>query len=75
MIPTPRPIIVQAGEPRGLTPENVAEMLSCSLQHAYRLIERRKLAAVNLAPNPKKRKLYRVPLAALAAFLQDAVVS
>ena len=74
MISTSPPIIIHAGEPRVLTPEKVAKLLSCSLQHTYRLIECRKLVAVNLAPDPQKRKLYRIPLAAVQRFLQESVV-
>ena len=71
----PGAIIIQAAAPCVLTPERIAELLDCSLDHVRRLIEARRLVAVNLAPDPKKRALYRVPLAALQRFLQEAVVS
>ena len=71
----PAPILVQAGEPRALTPQQVADLLACSLDHTYRLIEERRLAAVNLALARQTRKLYRIPLAAVQRFLQDATVS
>ena len=42
----PGAIIVQAGAPRVLKPEQIAELLDCSLQHVYRLIESRRLVSV-----------------------------
>ncbi len=68
----PATIIVQADKPRALAPEDVATALACSLAHVYRLIEGRKLLAFNLAPDPDKRALYRIPLASFQRFLQDA---
>ena len=68
----PSPIILQADKPRALTPEQIAELLNCSLANVMRLIQTKKLLAFNLAPDLKKRALYRVPLAALQRFLQDA---
>ena len=53
----------------------MADLLACSPDHANRLIKSRRLVAVNLAPKKEKRAIYRVPLAALQSFLQDAVVS
>ena len=65
-------IIVQADKPRALAPIDVATALNCSLEHVYRLIEGKKLLAFDLSPDTEKRALYRIPLAALQRFLQDA---
>ena len=70
----PGAIIVQAEAPCVLTPENIAKLLACSLDHVYRLIKGRHLAAFNLAPRTEKRALYRVPLASLQRFLQESAV-
>ena len=71
----PAPIIIQAGEPRVLTVYQVFDLLNCSHKHTTRLIEAKKLVAVNLASDLKQRALYRIPLAGLQRFLQDAVVT